>query len=56
MVAAFGSRARAVSAARAVSTTIQNGLCVSEPLGPDERREEVDNDGGGHRNRDVGHP
>ena len=28
---------------------------VSEPLGPDERCEEVDNDGGGHRNSDVGH-
>jgi hypothetical protein len=28
---------------------------VSEPLGPDERREEVDNDGGSHRNSDVGH-
>jgi hypothetical protein len=28
---------------------------VSEPLGPDERREEVDNDGGGHHNSDVGH-
>ena len=34
---------------------IQIGLCVSEPLGPDERGEEVDNNGSGHRNRDVGH-
>ena len=51
----FGSLAGAVSAARAVSTMIQIGLCVSEPLGPDERREEVDNDGDGHRNSDVGH-
>src|SRR5277367_4187911 len=51
----FGSLARALSAAREVSTTVQIGLSVSEPLGTDERREEVDNDSGGHHNSDVGH-
>src|SRR5208282_2353307 len=30
-------------------------LCLSEPFGADERREEVNDDGGGDRDGDVGH-
>ena len=41
--------------ARRVGRRIRERGCLSEPLRPDERGEEVDDDGGGDRNRDVSH-
>ena len=48
-------RPRAKRCARRVGRRIRENCCLSEPLRPDQRGEEVDDDGGGDRNRDVGH-
>jgi hypothetical protein len=48
-------RPRAKRCARRVGRRIRENGYLSEPLRPDERGEEVDDDGGGDRNRDVGH-
>jgi hypothetical protein len=53
----FKSRSRARSAARESDLEAYGsvGSASSEPLGPDKRSEEVDDDKGGHRDRDERH-
>jgi hypothetical protein len=48
-------RPRAKRCARRVGRRIRENGCLSEPLRPDERGEEVDDDGGSDRDRDVSH-
>jgi hypothetical protein len=56
MEAAFQiTRAALLKAAR-VRKTVEGNAGSSEPFRPHKRREQVDDDGGGHCDRDISHP